>query len=130
MTSATETNPSDKLVGEHRLQLDMLNAIARVLDEGGDPADIDPLLERLSEYTEIHFASEQMLMRLYAYPAYEAHVDEHDRTLNWLDTLRATWRGRDQALMKETLNELRQWVEGHIRRADRAFEGYLDTLQR
>lgn len=127
MTSAKETSPKEQLSGEHRLQLDMLSAIDKSLDEGASVAQIDPLLERLAEYTEIHFSSEQMLMRLYAYPGYQAHLDEHDRTLTWLDAVRAAWRGADRALTQETLRELHHWIEGHIRRADRAFESYLDT---
>lgn len=130
MTPAAETSPHEKLVGEHRLQLDMLNAIAATLSDGTNLDEVDPLLERLAEYTEIHFASEQMLMRLYAYPGYQAHLDEHDRTLTWLDTLRASWRSGDRALTLDTLSELSHWIEGHIRRADHAFERYLDTRQR
>jgi len=130
MGSAAETSPSERLAGEHRLQLDMLDAIGKALNDGGGAEQVDPLLERLAEYTEIHFSSEQMLMRLYAYPGYQAHMDEHDRTLTWLDALRAAWRGGDHALTAETVTELRHWIEGHIRRADHAFETYLDTRQR
>ncbi|MCU0837132.1 MAG: hemerythrin family protein [Rhodospirillales bacterium] len=130
MTSAAETSPGAQLVGEHRLQLDMLKAIGNALTDGGNLDQIDVLLERLSEYTEVHFSSEQMLMRLYAYPGYQAHMDEHDRTLTWLDALRAAWRGGDRALTLETLTELHHWIEGHIRRADHAFESYLDSTRR
>ena len=129
MTAAASPNSAEQLLGEHRLQLDMLNALGKALEEGAKAEQVDPLLERLCEYTEIHFASEQMLMRLYAYPAYQAHVDEHDRTLAWLDALRGSWRGGDLDVTLETLSELRHWIEGHIRRADRAFEAYLDGLK-
>lgn len=128
MTETTGSKRSAAIVGEHRLQLDMLAAIRKAISDKSGREEVDTLLERLAEYTEIHFASEQMLMRLYAYPAYQGHVDEHDRTLTWLDTLRVTWRGGDGELAIDTANELTQWIEGHMRRADRAFETYLDGL--
>jgi hemerythrin len=130
MTGAPEPKPGEQLVAEHRLQIDMMNAIRKAIEEGSDHDEVDPLLERLCEYTEAHFSSEQMLMRLYAYPGYQTHIDDHDRTLTWLDTLRVSWRGGDRDLTLEALRELHHWIEGHIRRADRAFESYLDTLQR
>lgn len=128
MTGTTGSERGRAIVGEHRLQLDMLAAVRKAIGDKLGREHVDSLLERLAEYTEIHFASEQMLMRLYAYPAYQGHVDEHDRTLTWLDTLRASWRSGDGELATEAANELSRWIEGHMRRADRAFETYLDEL--
>lgn len=128
MTATTGSERGQSIVNEHRLQLDMLAAVRKAIGDEGGREHVDALLERLAEYTEVHFASEQMLMRLYAYPAYQGHVDEHDRTLTWLDTLRASWRSGDGETAMEAASELSHWIEGHMRRADRAFETYLDQL--
>ena len=74
---------------EHRVQLELLQGLQEALAGGGeDRTESAARLKQLLEYSEAHFLSEQLLMRLHAYPAYEEHVQEHDRLIGTLRTLR------------------------------------------
>jgi hemerythrin len=52
--------------GEHHVQLELLGALRNGLLAPSDRAEIDEILDRLVDYTKVHFASEQLLMRLYS----------------------------------------------------------------
>jgi hemerythrin-like metal-binding protein len=80
------------LDGEHQMQLELLTAFRRAVGDGQGHAAIDEILDRLVDYTKVHFSSEQLLMRLYQYPRYQEHVDDHERTIECLEDLRLrTW---------------------------------------
>jgi hemerythrin len=115
------------LDGEHHLQLDLLATLAQIRDSGskGTDADADAIFDRLVEFSKVHFASEELLMRLYAYPYFQAHTDEHGRTLEKIEALHQAWRSGNRALTADTLAKLREWIESHIRKSDRALGRYL-----
>jgi hemerythrin len=114
--------------GEHHLQLSLLAAVRQAV-AGGRPADeIEDLLDRLIEFTKVHFASEVTLMRLYQYPQFQAHVLEHERTLDEIDALRAAWRAGTIPLTDDRLDALSDWLQSHIGGTDAAFGRYLVRL--
>ena len=71
---------------EHALELRVVREIQAALLEGERDQAL-ALLERLEDFTNAHFLTEQLLMRLHAYPGYEAHQQEHDRLIGELQEL-------------------------------------------
>lgn len=115
---------------EHLLQVGLLDAFRRALDE---PAARDAgaaALGQLREYTQVHFLSEQLLMRLHAYPGYEAHVREHERLLEELQALERRFRAGELPASLTTAETLRDWLERHMREMDHALTDYLRALGR
>src|SRR6266508_2363014 len=66
---------------EHSSQLGLLNDLKVAVRSGADDSVVYALLTELVEHTNLHFLSEQLLMRLHAYEAYESHFLEHERLL-------------------------------------------------
>lgn len=62
---------------EHEIQLGLLRALCTAAGENRDAAVVGEILERLISYSEAHFLSEELLMRLNSYDDYEDHVDDH-----------------------------------------------------
>ncbi|MCP5365568.1 MAG: hemerythrin family protein [Hyphomicrobiales bacterium] len=115
---------------QHDLQFDLLHAFQAAVHSGADRKQLDELLDRLVDFSKVHFCSEQVLMRLYTYERYEAHVNEHEETLGRIEALReAAWTGA-KALTQESLDDLTGWIISHIRHADRDFGDYLINLGR
>jgi hemerythrin len=110
---------------EHQVQIGLMDTLHRAVRAKQDDADICELLDRLLEYSRVHFLSEQILMRLHAYPDYEAHVVEHDRMLGTMEELRTGWQeGRIEAPL-EIIEALRHDLCGHIRRHDQELGRHL-----
>jgi hemerythrin len=113
------------LDGEHHMQLDLLTALRRAILDGRDRLDIDEIFDRLIDYTKLHFTSEQLLMRLHQYPLYQEHVDDHDATVERLADLRAEYLAGNDEVTLNSVDELAEWLVGHIRSADRALGYFL-----
>ena len=58
---------------EHQVQMGLLLGLEQGLALGKSREQLLSILYQLVDYTNVHFMSEQMLMRLYAYPEIAAH---------------------------------------------------------
>jgi len=83
------------------------------------------LMKRLDDYTDAHFASEQILMRLYAYPNYATHEAEHGRLLAEFQRIHKGLAFDERADLAESLSGLRRWLLTHIQTADKTFAEYI-----
>ena len=113
---------------EHQVQLELVRALKEALEAGeNDPASgaVPALLRRLVDYSDAHFLSEQLLMRLYAYPAYEDHVGEHDRLVGELRSLAEAWERGEGAAAAGLLARVEEWLSTHMATTDTALEAYL-----
>ena len=106
---------------EHEVQVSLLDSLLNAATDSS--VDCEELLEQLCSYTNIHFMSEQVLMRQYSYPDYDAHVAEHDVMMDKLNTLQASLSEKqiDQALA----NELRGMVITHIATLDQQLHSHI-----
>lgn len=109
---------------EHQGQIDLLLDIERELAGAGDKAQLVTLLDRLVEFTNLHFMSEQLLMRQQAYPGFTAHEAEHDQLMDQMRDYQKRVDSGERALEATDLAALRDWVIRHIRTQDAAFAQY------
>ncbi len=106
---------------EHRLQVELINALEEIVQRGGDQTLAERTMEQLADFSSVHFRSEELLMDLYAYAQREEHKQEHERFRVRLRDIRAkvaagaTW----QAL--EAIREWRSTLIEHIRSMDQHF---------
>ena len=70
---------------EHRVQFGLIRALLDAVEERRDNRIIEDLLRQLIDFSEAHFLSEELLMRLASYDEYEDHAENH---LQLLDSLR------------------------------------------
>jgi hemerythrin-like metal-binding protein len=110
---------------EHRVQLDLLRALKEAVEKGADPSSTSVLLGQLLEYSDGHFLSEQLLMRLHAYPAYEHHVQEHDRLVEQLRAMAQSWERGEGREAGRLLQQVEEWLLVHMTTTDSALEAYL-----
>ena len=111
------------LEAEHALQYKLLAEAERLLADG-DVESARDVIRQLYEYSEAHFGSEQVLMRLHAYPGYQSHEREHGDLLAALATLMA---GIGDGTAATSAGALRRWLTAHIHHADRAFLDHLNA---
>ena len=111
---------------EHRVQLELLRSLQEALAQGAEDRSVSgDLLKQLLDYSEAHFLSEQLLMRLHAYPAYEEHVQEHDRLTETLRTLSDDWVQGGGEAAGNLLRTVEAWLLTHMKTTDEALTAYL-----
>lgn len=110
---------------EHGLQIGLVNALEDAVAAGRERELADGILERLHDYTRVHFLAEELMMRLDGFPGYEAHVEEHDDLVKQLESIRAVYAAGDRSVTLEAVHTLRTWLSGHVRTQDRAFARFI-----
>lgn len=110
--------------GEHGVQVQLLEALQAELRRGGGRGAATELVDRLLVFSDMHFGSEELVMRLRSYPRYGEHVEEHRRLLEHLRDVEE--RVRDGHDASALVAELGRWLAGHIATHDRAFAQHLD----
>jgi hemerythrin len=114
---------------EHDLQMQLLDSLSQELAKGGDLAPTRRILEQFIEFSDMHFLSEQLIMRLNAYPAYEAHLEEHTRLMKKVRQMRENIVHGENVSSLQLLLELRDWLLHHIATDDAAFGEFLNKKE-
>lgn len=114
---------------EHDLQMQLLDSLSQAVAKGGDFAPTRHILEQFIEFSDMHFLSEQLIMRLNAYPAYEAHLEEHTRLMKKVRDIRESIVHGESASSLQLLLELRDWLLHHIATDDAAFGEFLNKKE-
>jgi hemerythrin len=110
---------------EHDLQMQLLDSLSQALEKGGDFSPVRYILEQFIEFSDMHFLSEQLVMRLHGYPAYEMHLEEHTRLMKRVREIRESVFRGEKAPSIQLIHELRGWLITHIGTEDAAFGEYL-----
>ena len=105
---------------EHGVQLGLVEASLTALTGSGDEAP--ELVEQLFTYTQAHFLYEQLLMRRSARPNYEGHVQEHEKLLQQVTTVRDRTRNTDYEGAALELKAHEHDLVEHIRTWDMSVE--------
>lgn len=113
------------LDAEHALQIDLVEALGRAVAEGKSREVAEEILEKLLDYTRVHFLAEELMMRMEGYPAYEAHLAEHGELLAELRRFQAAHEGEARHMTGDAVVGLRSWLGGHVRTQDRALANFL-----
>ena len=108
---------------EHRVQSELVRALLTVVDEAGDANEV---LDALSDYSRAHFLSEELLMRLHAYPEYEGHCQDHERMMEELEAMRGL--GADVTAMRHAAQSVAAAIRRHISTRDRRLGEYIANL--
>src|SRR5215475_4279910 len=92
MSETTHTAPvkvgEQTIDTEHDLQMQLLDSLSLALESGADFSSIRHVLEQFIEFSDMHFLSEQLVMRLHSYPGYEPHLEEHTRLMKKVREIR------------------------------------------
>jgi hemerythrin len=76
------------------------------------------ILDELVEYTRVHFALEQTLMRVGKYPDYDKHCQLHHGLVDEVESLQKKIASGQAAISFELLHFLRNWLTTHILNED------------
>jgi hemerythrin len=114
---------------EHQVQLGLLQALCDAAQNNSGAAPVGEILEQLIAYSEAHFMSEELLMRLKSYDDYEDHVDEHIHMLEVLARIAADHAAGHSALVAGKAEEVLGFIGNHIATRDRRFADFVRSGQ-
>ena len=114
------------LDNQHQRLFTTVGELNDALAEGKGGKVIDPVLQKLVDYSLSHFAAEEGLMARHHFPGLANHRNEHVQFTNkvamFLDEYRAGKPGVPVAL----LFFLQGWLKQHICVTDKAYSAFLN----
>ncbi|CRI65153.1 putative Bacteriohemerythrin [Thiocapsa sp. KS1] len=115
----------DEIDAQHQALIDLINEMQDAVVEGVERERQLEVLGRLAEYTKIHFAVEESLMRIFGYPDYERHKGQHEGLIrNMLDLQHRL--ALDQTPVDDSLmRHLRHWLLDHILQSDQDYSRFF-----
>lgn len=114
---------------EHQVQIGLLNALCDAVEYGEEAATIQEILDQLVSYSELHFMSEQLLMRMYAYPHYEDHLRDHELMTERLRQIRDGVAENDKSFALAKAHAMKLFLVSHIQSRDHDLTTYLDRVR-
>lgn len=110
---------------QHQTLVELVNEMHQAIhDRHGNDVVFD-ILNRLAEYTRIHFAVEESLMRILGYPDYEAHKEEHIKLIDTVQDLVQKVGAGKTAVGFELMHFLKVWLTKHILESDKAYSEFF-----
>jgi hemerythrin len=126
MSSDPYSNNTD---AEHHVQLSLAQTLCEAASTGVDTALAREILDQLVAYSDVHFLSEQLLMRLCSYPDYDDHLSDHDRLMLKLEAARQR-DGEEQILTPPEAEAILALLAQHISTRDRRFVDFFRDWSR
>lgn len=115
---------------EHQLQVRLVEGLRRSV-AAGQGRDVQlALLRQLRDASNVHFMSEELLMRLHAWDGYEQHLEEHRRLLDELGMVEVLFDRGSPDAVDVALAQLQAWLTNHVGGMDRAFADHVRRARR
>ncbi len=112
----------DQLDREHR----HLFSLVMMLNLG----TVEQTVEQLLDYVVTHFSNEQEAMEKSGYPAFEAHLKQHEEFASQIADFLMGSDGWTEERVQDLRRFLNKWLIGHIMTHDMRFGKWLATKNR
>ena len=114
---------------QHRNLFAIAHELAEAMTAGQGKSALAKILDRLVQYTAVHFAHEERLMRLSDYPDLAAHKAEHEALTKQVLQFQADFVGGKVTLTVQLLHFLKDWLQKHIKGTDTRYVPYLQKSE-
>ena len=111
---------------QHGILMDTLNELRTMLLRGTSRPDVSLQLERLIEFTQMHFESEDQLLQQQGYPGAEEHRVEHQGLLKRLYAALEQVNGDQEIHLNSLLDFLPAWYLEHVEKLDQPYGTWLN----
>ncbi|MGD0681005.1 MAG: bacteriohemerythrin [Terracidiphilus sp.] len=113
---------------QHGILMDTMNELRLAVVRGLGREQVSEVLDRLIEFTRMHFSSEEKLMSQYLFPGWEEHRAEHQRILAQILQSSHRVQHGEQMQMRPLLCFLRESYTEHIESMDREYGPWFNGL--
>ena len=129
MTWTEEMSVKVKVLDDdHKTLIDMLNELNDGIEASRARAALESVIEKLSNYTRIHFAREERMFAQTDYAEGAAHKAEHALLARRVMNLQARFEsGQSKELGLETMAFLKSWLTDHIMGSDQKYGPHLNA---
>ena len=115
---------------QHKELVKMINDLYASIKGGHSEEAVNTTLNKLLQYVDVHFETEERSMQERNYPGLEDQIQLHNELrMKVLELKKEQLQGQNIASF-ELLNFLVDWLKDHISNTDRAYGEYIQKLER
>lgn len=115
----------DQFDRQHRVLVDLINELHEAMRTGKGQQELGVILEKLVQYTRVHFASEEEWMVRYQYPEYPQHRASHDHLTRQVLEFQRQYKDGTIGLSVQMIQFLKEWLVNHIIGEDKAYAHFF-----
>jgi hemerythrin len=110
---------------QHQVLVGLVNEMHEAIRLRHANEVVHGILNKLAEYTRIHFAVEESLMRILDYPDYEGHKAQHEELIRSVIDLQEKVNNGKASVGFELMHFLKVWLTKHIIESDKEYGSYF-----
>jgi len=111
--------------GQHQNLFRMAEELYAAMNAGHGKTVLSKTLDRLVQYTHVHFAHEERLMTAHHYPGLDAHIVEHRALTQKVEIFQAEFERGKALITVQLLSFLKDWLQHHIAESDQRYVPFL-----
>jgi hemerythrin len=115
----------EEIDDQHRVLVDLVNEMHDAIHRHHNSDVVNDILARLADYTRIHFAVEESLMRILGYPDYEDHKAQHEELIQAVLDLQQKVASGKASVGFELMHFLKVWLTKHIMESDQKYSDHF-----
>ena len=105
----------DKMNDEHQVLIDLMNKLYEENDKKSDKFVINQCINKLADWTKVHFAHEEAYMEEIGFPGIKQHKLIHQNLLSELDKYATEYhKGTENQISPKFFSFLKLWLQAHI----------------
>ncbi len=115
----------EEIDAQHQVLVGLVNEMHEAIHQRHGSGVVREVLTKLAEYTKIHFAVEESLMRILGYPGYEEHKAQHEELIASMLELQRKVDSGKTAIGFELMHFLKIWLTKHIMESDQQYAQFF-----
>ncbi len=115
----------DKFDQEHMLLVELINEMFIIVRDKGEGSTLADAVEKLVDYTRVHFADEEEDLEKVNYPHLEEHKEIHADLLEQVLRFQARMDKEGEEMRTDLYKFLRDWLINHILDEDMKYSEYF-----
>ena len=111
---------------QHGIIMDTMNDLREMIVQGRERKVIGEQLDRLIEFTQMHFESEEQLLEKQGFPGLTDHRAAHARLMSQIQTAVEHAKHSEDVEIQALFHFLRTWYMEHIEGLDQQYGPWLN----
>ena len=112
---------------QHRRLVGLIARLEKAMSAGRAREEMAEILADLADYAAEHFATEEAVLRAYAFPWRDKHALEHQRFLETVNRLRLQCSSGEPAMSVHVMHHLKEWLSQHVLVSDKMYTEHLNA---
>jgi hemerythrin len=104
---------------QHKKLVDIINELHDAMKQAKSKETSLVIINKLAEYTQYHFSTEEKYMKEFGYREYLSHKKEHEKFVEQVMSFKKDYEAGKAGLSFDILDFLKKWLITHIQSSDK-----------